>query len=145
MFMTSAEDMVPATLVRLLERTHVLPKRLVLFTIHTMRVPIVEDDDAIEIREYPEGCYGVTAKLGFMEPPLMPHFLELCARKGLDLDIHKVFFYLIAHYHCNNGPNQAGPVAKDSVCYYVSQRTVGSVVLLPASDRVVELGRLIDL
>ena len=81
-FMTSAEDMVPATLVRLVERTHVLPRRLVLFTMHTMRVPIVEDNDAIEIREYPEGCYGVTAKLGFMEPPRMPHFLELCVARA---------------------------------------------------------------
>ena len=93
--MTSAEDMVPATLVGLVERTHVLPRRLVLFTIHTMRIPIVEDDDAIEIREYPEGCYGVTAKLGFMEPPRMPHFLELCRLQGIGSRYPQGIFLLV--------------------------------------------------
>jgi KUP system potassium uptake protein len=144
-FMTSAEDMVPATLVRLVERTRVLPRRLVLFTVRTMRIPIVEDDDAIEIREYPEGCYGVTAKLGFMEPPRMPHFLELCARKGLDLDIHKVFFYLSRITIETTGQTKLAPWRKILFAImYRNARSGVSYYHLPP-DRVVELGRLIDL
>jgi len=144
-FMTSAADMVPVTLVRLLERTHVLPKRLVLFTIHTMRVPIVEDDDAIEIREYPDGCYGVTAKLGFMEPPRMPHFLELCARKGLDLDIHKVFFYLSRVTIETTGQTKLARWRKIlfAMMYHNAQSGASYYHLPP--DRVVELGRLVNL
>lgn len=92
--MTAADDMVPMVLLQLVHRMHVVPGRLVLFTVKTRPVPTVPDDEAVVIRAYEQGCYGVTATHGFMEGPDVARFLAICTRKGLELDPHQVYFYL---------------------------------------------------
>src|SRR5262249_7256477 len=92
--MTAVEDMVPLVMQQDIQRCHVVPGRFIMLTIHSRPVPRVRDDDAVTIRDYGSGCYGITATHGFMESPDIRRFLAICTRKGLDLDCHRVYYYL---------------------------------------------------
>jgi KUP system potassium uptake protein len=92
--LTAAEDLVPVTVFAAIKRTRTLPKRMVLFTVRGEPVPTVAEEAVIEIRDHGQDFFGVTARHGFLEVPRMPRFLELCARKGLDLDPQRVMFFI---------------------------------------------------
>jgi KUP system potassium uptake protein len=92
--LTGAEDRVPVTVFAAIKRTRVLPKRMVLLTVRGEPVPMVEEEDVIEIRDYGLDFFGVTARHGFLEVPQIPRFLELCTRQGLDLDPQHVMFFI---------------------------------------------------
>lgn len=125
--------------------SHVLPKRLVVFTIRSQPIPKVKDDEAIEIRTYNEGFYGVTALHGFIEEPDISRFLNLCTKKGLALDPNEVFFYLSRMTIMTTGRSRLAPWRKLLFAFmYHNARPMTSFYNLPP-NRVVELGRLIEL
>ena len=143
-FMTAAPDMVPAALLQMVERTKVLPGRLVLFHIKSVAVPRVADHFAIEVRDYGQNCFGVTARTGFLEAPDMVRFLKICGQKGLDLDPTKVFFYLSRlTLKLTRQPNLWGWRKALFAFMLQNARSAASYYHLPA-DRVVELGRIIE-
>jgi KUP system potassium uptake protein len=143
--MTAAEDFVPETLLETLERMHVMPGRLVLFTVRAQPIPRVKDEDAIEVRDHGNGCYGVTARHGFMEEPDICRFLALCARKGLELDPHAVYFYLCRMTIVATGQAPLSPWRKLLFTFlYHNAKPATSYYRLPP-NRVVELGRLVEL
>jgi KUP system potassium uptake protein len=143
--LTAVEDMVPMALLQAVERTQTLPQRLVLLTVRSLPVPHVADSDAIEIRKYEEGCYGVTAKHGFMEEPSVPHYLALCTRKGLELDPNQVYFYLSRMTIVTTGHTPLAPWRKRlfAFMYHHARPETASFKIPP--NRVIELGRLIEL
>lgn len=143
--MTAADDMVPMVLLQTVHRMHVMPGRLVLFTVRARQVPKIADDDAVQIREYESGCYGVTAAHGFMEPPDVRRFLAICTRKGLALDPDKVYFYLSRMTLVTTGQCKLAGWRKRLFAFmYHNARPATSYYRLPP-DRVVELGRLVEL
>jgi KUP system potassium uptake protein len=143
--LTVAEDRVPETVFGAMKRTRVLPKRLVLFTVRAEPVPRVAEEDTIEIRDYGQEFFGVTARHGFMEVPQMPRFLELCRRKGLDLDPQCVTFFISRMTVVPTGHTPLARWRKQLFAFlYLNARPATSYYHLPP-DRVVELGRLIEL
>ena len=143
--MTAAEDMVPMVLLQSVQRTHVLPGRLILMSVQSRPIPYVKEDEAIAIRKYEAGCYGVTATHGFLEGPDMTHFLAACTRKGLELDPHQVYFYLSRMTLVTTGHSELPAWRKILFAFmYHNARAATSYYHLPP-DRVVELGRLVEL
>jgi KUP system potassium uptake protein len=143
--LTGAEDRVPVTVFAAINRTRVLPKRMVLFTVCDEPVPRVEEENVIEIRDYGQDFFGVTARHGFMEVPQMPHFLELCSRKGLDLDPQGVMFFISRMTVVPTGTTPLANWRKYLFAFlYLNARPATSYYQLPP-DRVTELGRLIEL
>jgi KUP system potassium uptake protein len=143
--LTGAEDRVPETVFAAIKRTRVLPKRMVLFTVRSEPVPRVEAEDAIEIRDYGQDFFGVTARHGFLEVPHMPPFLELCKQKGLDLDPQRVMFFISRMTVVPTGSTPLATWRKHLFAFlYLNARPVTSYYQLPP-DHVVELGRLIEL
>src|SRR5262249_16906776 len=142
--MTGADDMVPAVLLKAAERTHVVAGRLVLLTVRALPVPKVQGDDAVEIRPYEAGCWGVTATHGFMEGPEIARFLEICTRKGLALNPHQIWFYLSRMTIVTTGNVELAGWRKLLFAFmYHNARPATSYYRLPP-DRVVELGRLVE-
>ena len=143
--LTAAEDRVPETVFAAMKRTRVLPKRLVLFTVRGEPVPRVEEEGVIEIRDYGQDFFGVTARHGFLEVPEIPRLLELCQRQGLDLDPHRVMFFVSRMTVVPTGNTPLARWRKQLFAFlYLNARPVTSYYHLPP-DRVVELGRLIEL
>lgn len=99
----------------------------------------------IEIRDYGQEFFGVTARHGFLEVPQMPRFLELCKRKGLDLDPQHVMFFISRMTVVPTGTTALVTWRKRLFAFlYLNARPVTSYYQLPP-DHVVELGRLIEL
>jgi len=143
--LTAAEDRVPESVFAAIKRTRVLPKRMVLFTIRGEPVPRVAQVDVIEIRDYGQEFFGVTARHGFLEVPQMPRFLELCARKGLDLDPQHVMFFISRMTVVPTGTTALATWWKQLFAFlYLNARPATAYYQLPP-DQVVELGRLIEL
>jgi len=144
-FLTSVADMVPMALMQLVERTHMLPGTLVLLTVRAEPLPRVRDDDAIQIRPYGQGCYGVTARHGFLERPAMARILALCSGAGLKLDINEVYFYLSRMTVTPTGRAPLAHWRKVLFAFmYHNARPATSFYSLPP-NRVVELGRVIEM
>jgi KUP system potassium uptake protein len=139
------EDTLPFAFLGLVRRMNVTPQRLVVLTVRAQPVPKVAEDDAIEIRDYEQGCYGVTAKHGFMEAPNVARFLALCTCKGLELDPQKVYFYLSRLTVVTTGQAKLPAWQKSlfSIMYHNSQPATSHYHLPPS--RVVELGQIVEL
>lgn len=143
--LTGAEDRVPVTVFGAIKRTCVLPKRLVLFTVHGEPVPKIDAADSIEVRDYGQEFYGVTAHHGFMDVPDIPEFLKLCKLKGLELDPQHVMFFISRMTVVPTGTTPLATWRKRLFAFlYLNARPATSYYNLPP-DRVVELGRLIEL
>ncbi|MBY0523227.1 MAG: KUP/HAK/KT family potassium transporter [Gemmataceae bacterium] len=143
--LTAAEDRVPVSVFASIKRTRVLPKRMVLFTVRGEPVPTVEEEDVVEVRDYGQDFFGVTARHGFMEVPRMPRFLELCTRKGLDLDPQHVMFFISRMTVVPTGNTPLATWRKQLFAFlYLNARPATSYYHLPP-DRVAELGRHIEL
>ena len=143
--LTAAEDRVPETVFAAMKRTRVLPKRLVLFTVRGEPVPRVAEEAAIEVRNYGQDFFGVTARHGFLEVPEMPRFLELCRRKGLDLDPQRVMFFISRMTVVPTGHTPRSRWRKQLFAFlYLNARPATWYYHLPP-DHVAELGRLIEL
>jgi KUP system potassium uptake protein len=143
--LTAAEDRVPETVFAAMQRTGMLPKRLVLFTVRGEPVPRVAEEAVIEIRDYGQDFFGVTARHGFLEVPMMPRFLELCRRKGLDLDPQRVMFFISRMTVVPTGHTPRSRWRKQLFAFlYLNARPATWYYHLPP-DHVVELGRLIEL
>jgi KUP system potassium uptake protein len=145
LILTASEDRVPETVFAAILRTRVLPKRMVLFTVRGEPVPRVAEADMIEIRDHGQDFFGVTARHGFLEVPQMPRFLELCRQKGLDLDPQHVMFFISRMTVVPTGTTHLASWRKHLFAFlYLNARPATSYYRLPP-DRVVELGRLIEL
>jgi KUP system potassium uptake protein len=142
--MTGTEDMVPDALVRVMERTRVVPGRMILLTVKAMPVPRIRDEEAVEIRPYESGYWGVTARHGYMQRPDVARFLALCTAGGLPLDLHEVWFYLSRMTVVTTGTARMPGWRKHLFAFlYHNARPATSYYRLPP-DRVVELGRLVE-
>ena len=143
-FLTSSADMVPMALTQLVERTHMLPGTLVLLSVRAEPMPRVRDNLAIQIRPYGQNCYGVTARYGYLQRPDMARLLALCSAAGLKLDIHEVYFYLSRMTITPTGRTPLAQWRKKLFAFmYHNSRPATSFYNLPP-NRVVELGRVIE-
>lgn len=76
------------------EHNQVLHERIVLLTMSTADIPVIPDQERIDIDQMGQGFYRVTARYGFMETPNVPQILRLCKLNGLDIDRHSASFFI---------------------------------------------------
>lgn len=144
-FLTAAVDMVPNVLLEMVQRTHHLAGRLVILSVRSRPVPRVRDEDAVEVRNYGQNCFGVTAWHGFMQRADMTRFLALCKSRGLDLDPKRVLYYLSRMTLAPTGQTGLSTWRKGLFMFlYNNAGTAVTHFNLPP-DQVVELGRVIEI
>jgi KUP system potassium uptake protein len=92
-FLTSSEAAAPAALLQNLKHSHVLHERTVVLTICTDRVPRRSRDSRVEVADFSNGIYQLTAHFGYMELPSIPEIVE-CTKESFPLDIDTASFFL---------------------------------------------------
>ena len=93
-FMNSDPQGTPPALIQNLRHNKVLHERVILLSIRTRMRPYIPPEKRLEIEELGQGFYRVIMHYGFMETPNVSRDLPLSKEQGLDLDPHKVSFFL---------------------------------------------------
>jgi KUP system potassium uptake protein len=93
-FLSTFHKEVPPMLVSYLSQTRALPETLVIFSILTSDVPEVPEQERIEVKDLGLGVYQVIGHTGFMEAPDVLQLLAQCVRKGVDIELDKITYYI---------------------------------------------------
>jgi KUP system potassium uptake protein len=95
-FLTSDTSGAPPVLLHHLKHNKVLHERVMLLSVVTEEIPLVDQEERVECRELREGFYQVIAHYGFMETPDIPAVLRQLntAGNGKALKPAETSFYL---------------------------------------------------
>lgn len=93
-YMNAIADNVPPALLQNLHHNGVLHETVVLLTLVTERVPIIDEGERIDVASLGNGFWRVTGRYGFMEHPNVPALLRRAEPRGLTLDLAEVTYYL---------------------------------------------------
>jgi KUP system potassium uptake protein len=93
-FLTSDPDIAPTALMHNLKHNKVLHKRNIVLTIRSAEVPRIHESEQLKIEELGDDVKRITATLGYMQTPRVPHILAMARRRGLDFDIMQTSFFL---------------------------------------------------
>jgi KUP system potassium uptake protein len=93
-FLSTFHKEVPPMLLRYLTQTRALPETLVILSILTADVPEVEESKQVEIHSLGHGVYRVIGHNGFMEAPDVPEMLAKARKRGVNIDLDNVTYYL---------------------------------------------------
>jgi KUP system potassium uptake protein len=81
-FLTSAPEGVPPSLLHNLKHNHVLHERVVLLTVETVQVPHFSGDGRFEVTDLSHGFYRIVLRYGFMDEVDIPAELVTCFTAG---------------------------------------------------------------
>jgi KUP system potassium uptake protein len=93
-FLSTFYKEVPPMLLSFLSQTRALPEKLVILSILTSDVPEVPESEQIEATDLGLGVYQVIGHTGFMEAPDVLQILTQCVRKGMDIELDKITYYV---------------------------------------------------
>jgi KUP system potassium uptake protein len=71
-----------------------LPEKLVILSILTSDVPEVPDAERVKTKDLGKGVYQVIGYNGFMETPDVLQILAQSLKKGVDIDLDKITYYI---------------------------------------------------
>jgi len=93
-FLSTFYKEVPPMLISYLNRTRALPEKLIILSLLTSDVPEVPDSERIEVTSLGQGIYQIIGHVGFMESPDVLQILARAHRKGVDLDLDRITYYI---------------------------------------------------
>lgn len=93
-YLSTFRTEVPPMLQYHVNQTNSLHEKVVILSVYTKDVPVVHEDDRVEIRSLGQGCFRVFGYFGFMEMPDIPELLAKARDKGLDIDPESVSYFL---------------------------------------------------
>jgi KUP system potassium uptake protein len=138
-------DTVPQALMHNLKHNMVLHERNIVLTVVFHDRPWVPFDERVEVEPLGHGFWRVRVNYGFKNTPDIPKALELCADKGLQVDLFTVSYFLSREIVV---PTRGGGMARWRESLFAAMsRNAGSVVeffRIPA-NAVIELGTRVHL
>ncbi len=143
-FLTSNPKVAPPALVLNTEHNKVLHENIVLLTVETADVPRVDSRKRVEVEKLAEGVYFILARYGFMEDPNVPRVLRMAARRGLDVDLGRVSYFLGRERLIKRpgGLNRVQEVIFD----FLSRNALGATAYFHVPpNRVIEVGAQIEI
>lgn len=93
-FLSTFHKEIPPMLLSYLTQTRALPEKLIILSILTSDVPEVPESERIEAKDLGHGVYQVIGHTGFMEAPDVMQILTQCLRKGVDIELDKITYYI---------------------------------------------------
>jgi KUP system potassium uptake protein len=93
-FLTATPDTAPSSLLHNLKHNHMLHERNILLTIKFAQLPRVRNNERVVIEALSDTFTAVTLTYGFMETPDVIKGLQLCRRRGLNIDPASTSFFL---------------------------------------------------
>ncbi|MCC6831378.1 MAG: potassium transporter Kup [Thermoleophilia bacterium] len=144
-YLTAIDGGTPMPLNRNLEHNHVLHQRIVLFTSRVRGVPLIGDDERLEVSELGQGIVRVVASYGFQEQPNVPAALRLAAAHGLDVDPDHASYFL-GHVTLNPVDGEGMALWRKKLFAWMSKNSFrASTYLGVKSDEVIEVGTQVDI
>jgi KUP system potassium uptake protein len=93
-FLTATPEAAPSSLLHNLKHNRMLHERNVLLTVKTAEVPHVANAERVEVEKLSDTFSAVTLTYGFMETPDVVKGLQLCRKRGLNIDPAATSFFL---------------------------------------------------
>jgi KUP system potassium uptake protein len=143
-YMTGDRDIVPSALLHNLKHNKVLHERVVFLTVRVDDVPVVPENERIELKDLGQNCFRLVTHYGFMQQPDIPAALAVCAKHGMPFEMMDTTFIL--------GRETTIPAAKPGMARWRvlifswmmrNAASANDFFRIPA-NRVVELGSQIE-
>jgi KUP system potassium uptake protein len=148
-FLNAGGDTTPLALRYNVEHNQVLHEHVVVFTVETVGVPHVHEEDRIdidELRHQDDGISLVTARYGFQDPPNVPAALRLAKKKGLPIDVDDASYFLSRiRIEPDDVPGGMAMWRKRLFCAMSRNASSPARYFCLPDDRVVSLGSTIEL
>ena len=93
-FLAASSEFTPQALLHNLKHNQVLHAKVIILTILSERVPRVHADQRIEVQDFGQGIWRVTARYGFMEQPDIPGLLRSREIADIHIDPLQTSFFL---------------------------------------------------
>ena len=93
-FLTATPTAAPSALMHNLKHNHMLHERNIVLTVRTAEVPRVPSNEIVKIEKLSDTFTSVILTYGFMETPSIERGLNLCRKKGLNVEIASSSFFL---------------------------------------------------
>ena len=145
-FMGATPTGVPTVLAIHATRLGVLEEELVLVAVNITRDPYVENKDRVTVEELGPGVYRVNLRFGFMDQPKVPPALALAKKRhGLRVDIENATYFLGRESFVASAAGDMGATAESFFALLSRNARPATAYFELPTDRVVELGTLVDL
>ncbi|MCL4747270.1 MAG: KUP/HAK/KT family potassium transporter [Burkholderiaceae bacterium] len=92
-FFSSSRSGCPVSFLHNLKHNRVVHETTVFLNVEFDDVPVVRDDERVEVQRGANGLMRLTAHVGYREDPDIRLILRLAARKGLELDVETTSFF----------------------------------------------------
>ncbi len=139
---------IPQVLLHNLEHNHVVHERVIVLTIVTTDEPYIDDEEQqIKIRRFgsQKQFYRVKLYFGFKESPDVRYALTLANKKGLDIDLNNVSFFVGNEYIMFKRQSKM-PVWRRGIFLFLFNNASSSIEFFKIPvEKVIELGVRIEL
>ncbi len=144
-FLTRAKDQTPPVMSWHIRQNRSLHEDVLALTITTLSIPWTEPDERLTVRHEADHFWRAEAQVGFMERPDVGALLAESKRKGAEIDLDDVTYYVGAETIVPASDGKGLPRWQE-VLYAAMSRNAARIsdyLDLPC-DRVVEIGREIE-
>jgi KUP system potassium uptake protein len=144
-FMISTPDVVPHALLHNLKHNKVIHERIVMLTIYTEEVPVISEEQRIDIQKLEGGFYVIKAHYGFKESPDVPLLLEQCGKHGLNFNMMDTSFFL-SRERMIPSANPSMPIVFEHIFATMTRNAMNATDFFNIpTNRVVELGTQVEI
>jgi KUP system potassium uptake protein len=134
----------PLALLHSLKHYRVLHKRVVILNLQTRDVPLVKEDERLQVEQLRPDIFRVTGHYGFMEQPNVPALLEACGAHDIELKPAETTFFLSRETILpRSGPGLARWRRRLFAAMSRNAQSAAAFFQLPP-NRVVELGMQVE-
>lgn len=144
-FMSSTRGGVPSALLHNIKHNKVLHERVVVLTIAIQDVPVLEEGERIEMKNFGQGFYKMAIKFGFLEDTDVPAALKGVTLDGEPIDMMKTSFFLSRQtLIASSKPGMA--IWREKLFAWMMRNAASAMEFfrLPV-NRVVELGSQVEI
>jgi KUP system potassium uptake protein len=144
-FMSVNPRGVPVTLLHHYKHHQVLYEQVILLSIQVHDQPRVALKDRVQVEEYGQGFYRITAYYGFMETPRIPEIMTQAGRLGLETTPSRTTYFLGRESLFTTGKARIAPWRK-ALFAMMSRNAMNPTNYFDIPpDRVIEIGAQVRL
>jgi len=141
-FLTRTQQHVPSAMVWHVKQNHVLNEQVFILTVDMRSIPWIRNKERLTFSKIAPNVWRAVARYGFMERPNIPNLLARAHKKGCEVKLDDVTYYVGRETIIPLNEKQALPLWMESIFAFMQRNALqaGEYYLLP-SDRLVEIGR----
>jgi len=144
-YLAGRPDATPPALLHNLKHNRVLHSEVAILTVRTEEIPTVPREEKVKVEELGHSFYRITARHGFMEDPIVPHFLAMANEQGLGFEIEKVSF-ILGRERLLPDRKPLMPFWQENIFSFISHNTVGPTAYFQIPPKqVIEIGSQVEI